>query len=95
MAKPIVSTRVGAEGLDFVDGEEIILADEPKLFARAVADLLAEPARRKMLGEAARRRVELQYDLPALRAALRMALEKLAGHAREPAPQLPVESARP
>ena len=57
MAKPIVSTRVGAEGLDFVDGEEIILADEPKLFARAVADLLAEPARRKMLGEAARRRV--------------------------------------
>jgi len=71
MAKPIVSTRVGAEGLDFVDGEEIILADQPQDFARAVASLLAEPNRRKRLGEAARHRVERQYGLPALRKALR------------------------
>jgi glycosyltransferase involved in cell wall biosynthesis len=84
MAKPIVSTRVGAEGLDFVDGEEIILADDPKLFARAVADLLADSSRRARLGQAARRRVEQQYGFPALRTALRAALEKLAGHPPEP-----------
>jgi glycosyltransferase involved in cell wall biosynthesis len=84
MAKPIVSTRVGAEGLDFVDGEEIILADDPKLFARAVADLLADSSRRARLGQAARRRVEQQYGFPALRKALRAALEKLAGHPPEP-----------
>lgn len=84
MAKPIVSTRVGAEGLDFVDGKEIILADDPNLFARAVAGLLADPGRRKMLGEAARRRVELQYGLPALRTALRTALKNLVDRTREP-----------
>jgi glycosyltransferase involved in cell wall biosynthesis len=84
MAKPIVSTRVGAEGLDFVDGEEIVLADQPEAFAPAVAALLTDPARRQRLGDSARRRVEVQYGLPALRAALRTALEKLRGQPGEP-----------
>ena len=79
MAKPIVSTRIGAEGLDFVDGEEIILADRPEAFARAVADLLADPLRRQMLGNAARRRVERQYSLAALRISVREALTQVAG----------------
>jgi len=70
MAKPIVSTRVGAEGLEFVDGEEIVLADEPSEFARAVVDLLVDPVRRRTMGLAARRRVEIQYSMPALRSAL-------------------------
>ena len=74
MAKPIVSTRIGAEGLDFVDGSEIMLADDPHDFARAVADLLADPDHRRALGQAARRRVEQQYSLMALRDALRTAL---------------------
>jgi glycosyltransferase involved in cell wall biosynthesis len=77
MAKPIVSTRIGAEGLDFVDGEEIILTDRPEAFARAVADLLADPLRRHMLGKAARRRVEQQYGLASLRSALREALTQV------------------
>jgi glycosyltransferase involved in cell wall biosynthesis len=78
MAKPIVSTRVGAEGLDFVDGREIVLADDPKAFAGAVADLLRNASRRRELGQAARRRVEIRYSLPALRAALRAAFAELS-----------------
>jgi len=77
MGKPIVSTRIGAEGLDFVDGEEIVLADEPWEFARAIADLLANPARRRTMGLAARRRVETQYSLPALQSTLREVLAQL------------------
>lgn len=77
MTKPVVSTHVGAEGLDFVDGEEIVLADEPWEFARAITDLLADPARRRTMGLAARRRVETQYSLPALRSALREVLAQL------------------
>jgi glycosyltransferase involved in cell wall biosynthesis len=77
MAKPIVSTRVGAEGLDFADGEEIVLADEPSEFTRAILDLLADPLRRRAMGLAARRRVEIQYSLPALRSALGQALAQL------------------
>jgi len=77
MAKPIVSTRVGAEGLEFVDGEEIVIADEPAEFARAISDLLADPVRRRTMGLAARRRVEMQYSMPALRRALGQTLAHL------------------
>jgi len=74
MAKPIVSTRLGAEGLDFVDNREIILEDEPKRFADAVAALLGNQQRRRELGDAARARVERQYSYPALRQALHLAM---------------------
>jgi glycosyltransferase involved in cell wall biosynthesis len=77
MARPVVSTRLGVEGLDFKDGEEILLADDPRDFARAAADLLSDPERRRVMGQAARRRVEVQYSMPALRESLRRMLESL------------------
>jgi glycosyltransferase involved in cell wall biosynthesis len=58
---PVVSTSVGAEGLSFVEGEEILLRDEPGAFAEAVAGLLADAASRARMAEAARRRVEKDY----------------------------------
>jgi len=81
MGKAIVSTRLGAEGLEFVPGEEIILADEPEEFAAAVADLLANQSRRVTLGRAARRRVEGHYDLSTLGTAVRTAFEELVPQA--------------
>ena len=78
MAKPMVSTRLGAEGLDLVDGKEIVLVDEPRAFAHAVRDLLADPARRDALGAAARRRIEERYSLGALRRSLQLALSPYA-----------------
>jgi glycosyltransferase involved in cell wall biosynthesis len=77
LGKPVVSTRIGAEGLDFVDGEEILLADDPARFAEAVAGLLGDSARRRRIGGAARRRVEQAYSLPALRRALLNAIARL------------------
>lgn len=77
MGKAIVSTRLGAEGLEFLPGEEIVLADEPAEFAAAVANLLADRSRRVALGRAARRRVEGHYDLSTLGAAVRAAFEEL------------------
>lgn len=74
MTKAIVSTRVGAEGLNFIDGEEIDLADEPAEFIEAVAALLRDQARRRALGQAARRRVETAYGPTALRQSMRAAL---------------------
>jgi len=74
MAKPIVSTRVGAEGLDFVNGDEILLEDNLKEFAHAVAKLLNDPSQRSRLGEGARQRVELQYDFAVLRTTIGHAL---------------------
>jgi polysaccharide biosynthesis protein PslH len=75
MAKPIISTSVGAEGLEFLNGEEIILEDDPSAFARALVKLLEAPADRKHLGEAARKRAEQQYGFPVLRSSLRQSME--------------------
>lgn len=74
MGKAIVSTAIGAEGLDFIDGREILLADAPEGLARATADLLGDGSRRRELGQAARLRAENQYSLHALRIAVRDAL---------------------
>ena len=74
MAKPIVSTRLGAEGLNFQNGQEIVLEDEPIAFADAVLKLLNEPLNRKRMGQAARQRAERNYSFPALRESLRPAL---------------------
>jgi polysaccharide biosynthesis protein PslH len=84
MAKPIVSTAIGAEGLDFQNGREIILADAPLEFARAVADLLKDEARRRKIGSSARRVVVERYSIHTLSAALRSALEDF-GQIRRPA----------
>lgn len=82
MAKPMVSTQLGAEGLEFRDGEEIVLADQPAAFADAVLRLLSSPTDRRRLGQAARKRAELEYSLPALRVALRQALGTFSQKAR-------------
>ena len=62
MGKAIVSTTVGAEGLDLKDGEEIFIADEPIIFAAAVTRLLTDPPLRRRIGENGRARVERDYD---------------------------------
>ena len=64
MAKPVVSTTVGAEGLPLVPGRHYIQADDPAAFAGAVLVLLRDPARRRALGRAGRQLVERHYAWP-------------------------------
>jgi glycosyltransferase involved in cell wall biosynthesis len=60
--KAIVATRLGAEGLDFEDGKEILLRDDPDQFAEACAELLNDPDRCRRLGGEARRVAAARYD---------------------------------
>lgn len=85
MGKAVVSTRLGAEGLEFTDGQDIVLADEPRDFAEAIAALLADASRREQIGAAARCRVESAYSLPVLCGAVRAALCQLC----DPVPPRP------
>ncbi len=62
MAKAVVSTSIGAEGLPLEDGANILIADEPAHFAAAVLELLAMPGRRKQLGAAGRKLMEERYS---------------------------------
>jgi polysaccharide biosynthesis protein PslH len=62
MGKAVVSTTVGAEGLNLSDGEEIFLADEPTKFGDVVLRLIGDEPMRRQLGENGRQRVEVEYD---------------------------------
>lgn len=62
MSKPVVATRLGAEGYPVTDGRQLILADSPAEFAQVVVALLDSPARRAELGQNARTFVERRYD---------------------------------
>ncbi|MFB3880119.1 MAG: glycosyltransferase family 4 protein [Armatimonadota bacterium] len=70
MGKTVVSTRVGAEGIDAIPGQDIVLADQPGDFAHAVLELLANPRRRRELGTSAREKAVRQYDWEAIAPAL-------------------------
>jgi sugar transferase (PEP-CTERM/EpsH1 system associated) len=62
MGKPVVATRVGAEGLPLSPGEHYIQADEPDDFAQAVVSLLRDSERRRALATAGRRLVEERFS---------------------------------
>jgi glycosyltransferase involved in cell wall biosynthesis len=60
--KPIVSTRMGAEGIEMQDGVEIFLRDDPKSFAEACIRLLNDHTLSKRMGVAARSTAIQKYN---------------------------------
>ena len=62
-ARPIVSTRLGAEGLSLRDGHEALLRDDDAGFATACAALLRDDALCVRLGEAGRSVMTQAYDV--------------------------------
>lgn len=74
---PVVSTTLGAQGLDLRHGRDLLLADTPEDFAGAVAGLLRDPAAREGLGRAGRANVLVNYTWGALGERLRQHLSTL------------------
>ena len=62
LGRPVVSTTVGAEGIEVTSGRDILLADEAGAFAEAVARLLTEDRLWDAVAQAARRFVEAHHD---------------------------------
>ncbi len=63
--KAVVSTTVGAEGLDVHHGRDILLADDAPSFARAVVTLLGDPELCRRYEKAAAE-TAARYDWPAI-----------------------------
>lgn len=65
---PVVSTPLGAEGLDVTPEEDFLraAATEPETWVRHLERLAANPERRMQLAEAGRRLVRRKYDWSAL-----------------------------
>ena len=66
MGKAVVSTSIGAEGLPVTTGDNVVIADEPAEFARAVVDLIRDDEWRQRIEIAARRLVVERYDWSAV-----------------------------
>lgn len=62
MGKAMVSTKLGAEGIEAVPGRDILIEDEPAAFANAVNRLLADPALAERIGKSARQLAEQRYS---------------------------------
>lgn len=62
MGLPIVSTRVGAQGLDVESGRHLYIAEEPAEFADCVVRLLQDRIKSFEMGREARRLVERKYS---------------------------------
>ena len=65
---PVVSTRVGAEGLARQDGEFCALADDPETFAAKVLRLFDDPQAAAEMAARARAEVEANWDMAAITA---------------------------
>jgi polysaccharide biosynthesis protein PslH len=79
MAKAVVSTTVGAEGLPVTSGRDIDIADEPSRFAHAVVHLMRDTEARRGIEQAARRLVVEKYDWSAVANDFEDALLRAAG----------------
>jgi polysaccharide biosynthesis protein PslH len=77
MGVPIVSTTVGAEGIEVTDGENILLADAPEAFAAAALRVLTDPALACRLASGGRTLMERLYSWEIVGAQLRATYREL------------------
>ncbi len=66
MGRPLVSTSLGCEGIAAVNGEHLLVADEPRQFAQSVLRLLDDADLAAHLGRRGRTLVEDRYSWPSI-----------------------------
>jgi glycosyltransferase involved in cell wall biosynthesis len=62
MAKPMVSTSLGCEGLAVRDGEHLLIADDAETFARRILELFDDAELRRRLSSGSRILAEERYS---------------------------------
>ena len=76
---PVVSTTVGADGLDVDDGVHLLIADDAESFAAACQRLLEDTGLRKRLVDAAEERYLQRYEWAVAKAQLQQLVRDVAG----------------
>ena len=76
MAKPVVSTAKGCEGLDVRDGVHLVIR-EIGSFPAAISSLLFDPGEARAMGQRGRAFVAENYSVTSLRTTLVERLDKL------------------
>ena len=62
VGKAVVTTTVGAQGIDYTDGENLLIANTPQEFAQQIKRLVDDPGYCSRVGQAAARLVAEHYD---------------------------------
>ena len=62
LGRAVISTTLGAEGLDCEDRKNIMLADRPDEWLKAVDELMTNPALVESLGSQGRTHATAQFD---------------------------------
>ena len=60
--KAIVSTSIGAEGINYTNGKNILIADSASDFTKAVVELLKDDTKRASLEQGALNYAEREFD---------------------------------
>jgi glycosyltransferase involved in cell wall biosynthesis len=85
---PVVSTTIGAEGIDVTPGQHLLIADEPAAFAAAVVQLLRDRAFGDQIAQQGRFHAAAHYDWRTVCTAI----EPVYGYAlRSTAPAVPAD----
>jgi glycosyltransferase involved in cell wall biosynthesis len=75
---PVVSTRLGAEGIPASDGRELLLADDPEAFAGAAGRIFSDPVLAESLSRAGLAFVRRYFDWSVIGDKLDEALKMVA-----------------
>ncbi len=75
---PVVSTSLGAEGIEAQPGHHLLVADAPKLFANQVSRIAQRPELRSRLARQARHLIEEKYDWDLVTQPLERLIESMA-----------------
>lgn len=59
---PVVSTSKGAEGVDYLNGRDVIIEDDTTLFAQKIVELLRDKTKAGFIGENGRKFVTNNFD---------------------------------
>jgi glycosyltransferase involved in cell wall biosynthesis len=79
MQKCIISTSLGAEGIQYTDGQDILIANTREEFFDAIKRCIADEDYCKTIGQNARRMIETQHDLHALSVRMGQFYQQVAG----------------
>ncbi len=76
---PVVSTALGAEGLEVEHAKNILIADTSETMIEAIVGLIEQPEQRKQLSDAGRALVSNRYDWNTVGASLFKTYQQLLG----------------
>jgi O-antigen biosynthesis protein len=74
---PVVTTEVGAEGLDLSDGGDVLLAHGPEAFAERIVRVYQDPVMWRHLSDSGRKRITERFSPEAVRPSIEQNLIRL------------------